>query len=92
MAYRDPQRAKEAVRAWRQANPDKVRQQRRAAMLKRAVGKRRFPRLSSITQHKLSDDEVLCIIHAVMGGQDEAEMVRMIDVSCAFSESVRPIE
>ena len=86
MAYSDPQRARDTVRAWRHANPELVKRQRRAAMLKKAVSERRFPRLSSIARHGLSDEEVARIVGAVMGGRDETEMARMATVAASVVE------
>lgn len=81
MPYSDPQRARDAVRVWRGANPELVKRQRRVAMLKKAVKEQRFPRLSSIARHGLSDEDLQCIVNAVMCGRDEAEMARVGAVS-----------
>ena len=80
MAYSDPQRARDAVRAWRKANPELVKQQRRAAILRKATRERRLPRLSSITRHGLSDEDIERIVVAVMRGRDESEMTRMVAI------------
>ena len=77
MAYSDPQRGRDAVQAWRKANPELVKRQRRAAIVAKAVKERRFPRLSSITRHGLSDEDLERIASAVMGGRNEAEMHRV---------------
>ena len=71
MPYSDPQRGRDAVRVWRLTNPEMVKQQRKMAIIKKAVKQQRLPRLSSIARHGLSADELRCIVDAVMCGQDE---------------------
>ena len=70
MAYSDPQRGRDAVRAWRAANPELVRQQRKMAIIRRAMAQRRLPRLSSIEKHGLSDEELRRIVDSVMCGEN----------------------
>ena len=71
MAYSDPQRGRDAVRAWRKANPELVKRQRKTAIIRRALKEQRLPRLSSITRHGLNTEDLRRIVDAVMCGQDE---------------------
>ena len=59
------------MRAWRAANPELVRQQRKMAIIRRAMAQRRLPRLSSIEKHGLSDEELRRIVDSVMCGENE---------------------
>ena len=65
MGYSDPQRRRDAVRAWRKANPELVQQQRRNALVRRAIRERRLPHMTSIAKHKLTDKEIQSIVDAV---------------------------
>lgn len=78
MAYSDPLRARDAVKRWREANPELVKRQRREAMIRTMVQKQRLPSLSVITRHELSDDDLRRIVGAVIG-PNEAEMVRLVE-------------
>ena len=69
MAYSDPQRGRDAVRAWRKANPELVRQQRKTATIRRALKEQRLPSLCTISRHGLNDEDLRCIVDAVMCGQ-----------------------
>lgn len=69
MAYTDPQRGRDAVRAWRKANPELVRQQRKTATIRRALKEQRLPSLCTISRHGLNDEDLRCIVDAVMCGQ-----------------------
>ena len=69
MAYTDPQRGRDAVRAWRKANPELVRQQRKTAIIRRALKEQRLPSLCTISRHGLNDEDLRCIVDAVMCGQ-----------------------
>ena len=86
MAYGDPLRAREAVKQWRHDNPELVKRQRRQAMIRTMVQKQRLPSLSVIARHELSDEDLRRIVHAVAGGRDEAEMVRLVESVRAVHE------
>jgi hypothetical protein len=77
MTYRDPQRGRDAVQAWRKANPERVKHQRKIALIERAIRERRLPRLQSIEKHGLSDEDVLRIVSAVMAGSTETVALRV---------------
>ena len=77
MAYSDPQRARDFARNWRKANPELVKQQKRNALVRRAIKERRLPRLASIQKHGVSDEDVQRIVDAVMTGGAEAVAVRV---------------
>ena len=81
MAYSDPQRGRDQVRAWRKANPQRhaeiVKQQNRNALIRRAIKERRLPRLDSIAKHGLSDEDVQIIVDAVMASRGDTVAARV---------------
>ena len=81
MAYSDPQRARDQVRAWRKANPERhaeiVKRQNRNALIRRAIKERRLPRLDSIAKHGLSDEDVQSIVKAVMASRGDTVAARV---------------
>ena len=48
MPYADAEKQREAVRAWREAHPERVREHRKKSMVKKAAKERRLPGISSI--------------------------------------------
>ena len=66
MPYADAEKQREAVRAWRKAHPERVREHRKKSMVKRAATERRLPRLSSIEHHSLTDEEVTQLVKRVL--------------------------
>ena len=66
MPYADAEKQREAVRAWRKAHPERVREHRKKSMVKRAAMERRLPRLSSIEHHSLTDEEVTQLVKRVL--------------------------
>ena len=69
MPYADPEQQREAVRAWREAHPERVREYRKKSMMKRVVKERKVPRLSSIDHHALSDHEVLALVKQMLAAR-----------------------
>ena len=66
MPYADAEKQREAVRAWREAHPERVREHRKRSMVKKAAKERRLPRLSSIEHHSLTDEEVMQLVKRVL--------------------------
>ena len=66
MPYADVEQQREAVRSWREANPEKVRAYRKASMIRRAAKERRLPRPSSIEHHSLTQKEVAQLVTSVL--------------------------
>ena len=88
MAYSDPQRARDFARNWRKANPELVKQQKRNALVRRAIKERRLPRLASIQKHGVSDEDVQRLVDAVMAGSGEAVAVRVARAMNCSSKSI----
>ena len=71
MPYADPEQQREAVRAWKEAHPERVKEHRKKSMMKRVVKKGRIPRLSSLCDHhELSDHEVLTLVKRVLAERE----------------------
>ena len=66
MPYADAEKQREAVRAWREAHPERVREHRKKSMVKKAAKERQLPRLSSIEHHSLTDEEVMQLVKRVL--------------------------
>tara|TARA_Y100000004_G_scaffold190724_1_gene248281 strand:- start:27 stop:239 length:213 start_codon:yes stop_codon:yes gene_type:complete len=70
MPYADPERQREATRAWKEAHPERVKEYRKKSMMKKVVQKGRIPRLSSLCDHHgLSDHEVLTLVKQVLAAR-----------------------
>ncbi len=66
MPYKDAERQREYMRAWRETHPERVRAYQRSAVLQSAVSRGRFPSLSSVERHLFSEEELLRVVACVV--------------------------
>ena len=75
MAYADPQRKREAVKEWREANAERVKVYRRKATIKRLLKDKRLPSRQLILRHELTEEELQDIWAAVLSREEVANIV-----------------
>ena len=66
MPYANATKQREATKAWREANPEKVKAYRKTSLLKKVLKERRIPRASSVKHHELTEEEIMSIVAAVL--------------------------
>ena len=65
MPYKDLQRQREYMQTWRGAHPERIRAYQRAAVLRSAITKRRFPAMRSLNRHSLTTQELMDVVVSV---------------------------
>lgn len=66
MPYRDPALQREAVKRWKEENPEKIETYRRKSYLRDSVKKGRIPTSGAIARHNLTATEVGALVRNYM--------------------------